>query len=142
MTKNTPTPFDRMSRTVCVIAEMKSFDASVNSRCASSKKNTSFGLSRSPTSGRISNSSASRYIRNVENSAGLSATPGHLEQADDAATVGRGAQEVRTSNSGSPKKTSAPPSANVMSSRRITPAVAAERPPSSFSSALPSSLVR
>ena len=30
----------------------KSFEAPVNSRCASSKKNTSLGLSRSPTSGR------------------------------------------------------------------------------------------
>ena len=42
------------------------------------------------------------------------------------------------SNSGSPKKSSAPESASAMSSRRITPAVALDRPPSSSRSALPS----
>ena len=46
--------------------------ASSNSRCASSKKNTSFGLSRSPASGRSEYRSASSHIRNVENSAGRS----------------------------------------------------------------------
>ena len=39
--------------------------ASVKSRCASSKKKTSFGLSGSPTSGRCSNSSDSIHSRNV-----------------------------------------------------------------------------
>ena len=46
------------------------------------------------------------------------------------------------SNSGSPKNASAPWSAKVISVRRITPTVAALSPPMSFSSALPSSLVR
>ena len=44
------------------------------------------------------------------------------------------------SNSGSPKNASAPWSEKPISSRRMTPAVAAERPPSSLSSGLPSSL--
>ena len=43
------------------------------------------------------------------------------------------------SNSGSPKKTSAPWSESVIRLRRMTPAVAADRPPSSLRSALPSS---
>ena len=50
--KNTPTPLDRISFTVCSTCCRNALEASVNSRCASSKKNTSFGLSTSPTSGR------------------------------------------------------------------------------------------
>ena len=55
--------------------------------------------------------------------------PGHLEQADDAAC--RPAAVRRNSAvsiSGSPKNTSAPWSAKVMSSRRITPTVALREP--------------
>ena len=54
--------------------------ASSKSRCASSKKNTSLGLSRSPTSGRSWNRSASSHIRKVENSAGRSCTAGSSRQ--------------------------------------------------------------
>ena len=39
--------------------------ASSNSKCASSKKNTRFGFSGSPTSGSASNSSDSSHSRNV-----------------------------------------------------------------------------
>ena len=46
------------------------------------------------------------------------------------------------SNSVSPKKSSAPASANAISSRRITPAVALDSPPSSASSAAPAGEVR
>ena len=52
VTKKMPTPFDLISRTVWVIWSMKALEASLNSRCASSKKKTSFGRSVSPTSGR------------------------------------------------------------------------------------------
>ena len=38
VTKNTPTPFERMSRTVCATWATNSFGASSNKRCASSKK--------------------------------------------------------------------------------------------------------
>ena len=65
VTKYTPTPLERISRTTCSIFSSSAFGASLNSRCASSKKNTSFGLSRSPTSGRCSNSSDSSHSRKV-----------------------------------------------------------------------------
>ena len=65
VTKNTPTPFERISRTTCSTFSSSAGGASLKSRCASSKKNTSFGFSRSPTSGRFSNSSASSHSRNV-----------------------------------------------------------------------------
>ena len=51
-------------------------------------------------------------------------------------------KNTETSSSGSPKKVSAPTAAKATSSRRMTPAVAAESPPMPFSSGLPSSLVR
>ena len=81
-------------------------------------------------------------MRNVENSAGLSATPGTSSSEMTPRPSGAVRRKSCTSNSGSPKNTSAPSSAKVMSSRRITPAVADDSPPSSFSSPLPSSLVR
>ena len=61
-----------MSLTVWAICSRNSFDAPSKSRCASSKKKHSFGIARSPTSGRFWNSSASSHIRNVENNFGLS----------------------------------------------------------------------
>ncbi len=142
VTKKMPTPFERMSRTVWVIEARKSFDASRNNRWASSKKKTSLGLSRSPTSGRSLNRSASSHIRNVEKRAGRSCTPGTSSRLT---TPRPSAVVFRNSNvsiSGSPKNTSAPWSANVISSRRITPTVALDSPPSPVSSPLPSSLIR
>ncbi len=68
--KNTPTPFDRISLTVCSTCSRKALDASANSRCASSKKNTSLGLSTSPTSGSCVYRSASNHIRKVEKMTG------------------------------------------------------------------------
>ena len=76
VTKKTPTPLERISRTVWAIASRKASEASSKSRCASSKKNTSLGFSRSPASGSSSKSSASIHISAVENSFGLSWTPG------------------------------------------------------------------
>jgi hypothetical protein len=54
-----------MRRTTCSIFSSKSLGASAKSRCASSKKNTSLGFGRSPTSGSRSNSSDSNQSRNV-----------------------------------------------------------------------------
>ena len=65
VTKNTPTPFERISRTTCSTLSISAFGASSNSRCASSKNSTSFGRSRSPTSGSSSNSSESSQSRKV-----------------------------------------------------------------------------
>ena len=65
VTKYTPTPFDRTSRTTSSIRSTSTLGASLNSKCASSKKNTSLGCSRSPTSGSCSNSSDSIHNKKV-----------------------------------------------------------------------------
>ncbi len=141
-----PTPRERISRTTWVIVDWKSFDASLNSRCASSKKNTSFGLSVSPTSGSVSYSRESSHMRKVENSSGLPSTlrtPSRLTTPRSTPSAPVAVRKKSfTSISGVPKNTSAPWSANVISSRRMTPTVAFDSPPSSVSSALPSSLTR
>ena len=62
-----------MSLTVCSTWLRKAFEASLNNRCASSKKKTNLGLSTSPTSGRKLNRSASTHIRKVENITGRAA---------------------------------------------------------------------
>ena len=63
--KYTPTPLERMSLTTCTILSSSSLGMSLNSRWASSKKNTNFGLSKSPASGSVSNSSESIHSRNI-----------------------------------------------------------------------------
>ena len=70
VTKNTPTPLLRTKRTTSSMRSISTFGASANSRCASSKKKTSLGLSRSPTSGRVSNNSLSIQSKNVAYSRG------------------------------------------------------------------------
>ncbi len=70
VTKYTPTPLERISRTTCSTFCSSEGGASLNSRCASSKKKASLGLSRSPTSGRCSNSSDSIHSRKVAYSLG------------------------------------------------------------------------
>ena len=62
---NRPTFLLRTRRTTSSMRSTSAAGASLNSRWASSKKNTSFGLSRSPTSGRCSNSSLSIHNRKV-----------------------------------------------------------------------------
>ena len=141
VTKKTPTPLERISRTVCAIWSRNALDASLNSRCASSKKKTSFGLSRSPTSGRSWKRSASSHIRNVEKSAGRSCRLGSSSIETMPRPSDPTCSRSDDSNSGSPKNASAPWPSNAISSRRITPAVALDRPPSSLRSGLPSSLV-
>ena len=64
--KYNPTPFDRISLTICSILLPNSGVMSSNRRCASSKKNTNLGLSMSPTSGNVSNNVESIQSRNVE----------------------------------------------------------------------------
>ena len=64
--KYTPTPFERMSFTTCSILSTRAVGAPLNSRWASSKKNTSLGFSGSPTSGSVSNSSLSSHSMKVE----------------------------------------------------------------------------
>jgi hypothetical protein len=136
--KKTPTPFERISLTVCSMRSRNAFEASENSRCASSKKNTSLGFSMSPASGSSSNSSASSHMRNVENSVGSacwSASSSSVTTPWPFSTRSRS----DGSNSGSPKNFSPPRASRLTSARRITPAVDAETPPMPLSSALPSS---
>ena len=103
--------------------------ASLNSRCASSKKNTSFGLSASPISGSWWYSSASIHIMKVENSAGRSWT------SDSSRTLMRprpsdaGSIRSATSNSGSPNSAPAPCCSSCTISRSNTPTDAFEMPP-------------
>ena len=140
--KNTPTPLERMSRTVWATCSTNSFGASANSRCASSKKKTSFGLSRSPASGSVSNSSARSHIRNVENSLGRSWTAASSRQLMTPRPSGAVRMSESMVTSGSPKNASASCCVSSTSLRSRTPAVADERPPMVLSSALPSSLIR
>jgi len=63
VTKYTPTPLLRTSRTTSSMRSVSAAGASLKSRWASSKKNTSLGFSRSPTSGSSSNSSLSIQSR-------------------------------------------------------------------------------
>ena len=51
--KKMPTPLLRMSLMTCSILSVRALLVSSNSMCASSKKKTSLGFSRSPTSGSV-----------------------------------------------------------------------------------------
>ena len=135
--KKTPTPLERISRMVWVTDSKNPLLASVNSRCASSKKNANVGLSGSPTSGSSSNSSASTHIRNVENSAGLVATDGSDMTVTMPLPSGVVRSRSRTSNPGSPKNTSPPSPSSSETLRCNTPTVALDRPPRFLRSALP-----
>ncbi len=121
VTKKTPMPFERMSRTVCSMACRNALLASLKSRCASSKKKTSFGLSRSPSSGRSWKRSASIHMRNVEKSCGRSWTWGSSRQEIIPLPSAAVRSRSLVSNSGSPKKSPAPWSSKVMRLRRMTP---------------------
>ena len=65
VTKYTPTPFERIRRTTCSICLVNAGGISSNNRCASSKNRTNFGLSRSPTSGKVSKISAKNHSKNA-----------------------------------------------------------------------------
>ena len=135
-----PTPLERMSLTVRVTASRKALLAPSNSRCASSKKNTSAGLSGSPTSGSTSNSSPSSHIRKVENNVPwdwMSASSrDEMTPRPSAAVRSRSC----TSRAGSPKKTEPPAASKAETCRRITPAVALDTPPMPRNSCLPGSV--
>ena len=63
--KKIPTPFERISLTVCSILSSNCLGALLNSKCASSKKKTIFGLSKSPTSGNFSSNSSNIHSKKV-----------------------------------------------------------------------------
>ena len=94
VTKNTPTPLERISRTVRSSASRNASVASANSRCASSRNTTSLGCGRSPASGSDSNSSATSHISAVDHSAGLSWTSASSTQETIPRPSGAIAQQV------------------------------------------------
>ena len=109
VTKKIPTPFERMSRTTCSTWSRSALLAPSKSRCASSKKNTSFGLSMSPTSGSWSIERGQHPQHEGREQRRLVLHVAQLEHADEPAAVRRrSAAGRRCSNSGSPKKASAP----------------------------------
>src|SRR5215210_4083287 len=115
-----------MSLTVCTTDSRNASVASAKSRCASSKKNTSFGFGRSPTSGSCSKSSASSHIRTVEKSFGRSWTAASSRQ--ETTPRPSGAVRIRSaiSSCGSPKNSVPPPSSSETRERSNTPIVAAD----------------
>ena len=140
VTKKTPTPLERISRTVWLDRLDERLARVRNSRCASSKKKTSLGLSRSPASGSVSNSSATSHISTVENSFGLSWTAAQLEARDDRRARRAPCAAGRRCRTAARRRTPVPPPvSSVTRSRSSTPTVAFESPPMPSSSALPSS---
>ena len=87
---------------------MRASEASSKSRCASSKKKHNFGFGRSPASGRLSYSWASIQSMNVLNSRGRSITSDSSRMLMTPSPSGVVRSRSSISNSGSPKKTSAP----------------------------------
>ena len=128
VTKNTPTPFERISRTTCSIFSCSAFGASANSRWASSKKNTSFGFSGSPISGSRSYSSESSHSSSVEYSRGdcISRSAASTLITPLPSTVCR---RSSTFSIGSPRKRSPPWCSSVSSPRWIAPIEAADTLP-------------
>ena len=131
VTKYTPTPFERINRTTCSTFCSSDGGASLNSRCASSKKNASLGLSRSPTSGRCSNSSESIHSRNVAYSLGAFSS---LSAARMLITPWPRTVCIRSlmSSIGSPKNLSAPCSSSAIRLRWMAPTLADEMLPYLF----------
>ncbi|MCW0417102.1 hypothetical protein NB689_002856 [Xanthomonas sacchari] len=117
--KYTPTPLERISRTTCSMRCTSAGGASSNSRCASSNTNTSFGLSRSPTSGSRSNSSDSSHSRKVEYSRGLSTSCAAARMPITPRPSWSTRISSARSSAGSPKKPSPPSWARRSSARWI-----------------------
>jgi len=126
VTKNTPTPFERMSRTVRSTDSSNAFVASANRRWASSKRETSFGFSTSPTSGSCSNSSASSHIIAIEKSFGFSWTAGSSRQE----MIPHPSAAVRSRSAMANWRSFPPSSSRITSARKSTPSVCEARPAS------------
>ena len=124
VTKYTPTPLLRTSRTTSSMRSTSAAGASLNSRCASSKKNTSLGLSRSPTSGSVSNSSLSIHSRKVAYSRGafISLSAARMLMTPWPPTV---CMKSAMSSMGSPKKRLPPCSSICSRPRWMAPTLAA-----------------
>ena len=92
--KYTPTPFERISRTVCVDRVDERLRGPVEEQVGLVEEEAELRLVEVADLGSSSKSSASSHIRAVENSFGLSWTAGSSRHEMIAAAVGRRAQEV------------------------------------------------
>jgi len=127
--KYTPTPLERINRTTCSILLSSALGASLNSRCASSKKNTKRGLSASPTSGRFSNSSDSSHSKNVAYRRGLWISLSAARILTNPRPSGAVRSRSQKSSIGSPKKCSPPSRSSTSRLRWMAPILAAETLP-------------
>ena len=139
VTKYTPTPFDRMSRAVRSIWSISASDASSKSRCASSKKKTSFGFGRSPASGRLLVELGQHPQHERREQPRLVHDVGQLEDADDALAVRRRPQQVDDLELRLAEEASTPSCSRTMIERSSTPTEALDIPPYSSRIGLPSS---
>ncbi len=89
-----PTPFERTSRTTCSTCSRNALLASLNSRCASSKKNTSFGLSSVADLGELVVELGEHPHHEGREQRRPVLDVGQLEDADAPAAVGRGLHQV------------------------------------------------
>ena len=94
VTKYTPTPFERISRTVCSICSSSASEASSKSRCASSKKKHSFGLRQVAHLGQRVVELRQHPEHERAEQPRLVHHVGQLEDADDALAVGRRPHQV------------------------------------------------
>ena len=94
VTKKTPTPFDRISRRVCTTDSTNALLDPSNRRWASSRKKTSFGLSRVSDLGKALEELGDEPHEHGRPQAGPVLHGRQLEAGDDAAPVGGGAQEI------------------------------------------------
>ena len=136
--KNTPTPFERIRRTVRATASRNAFEAPSNSRWASSKKKTSTGFSGSPDLGQRVEQLRQHPHQERREERRARAHVGQVEHRDDAAAVGRRADQVGDLHlrlAEERRRRPRPRAATTL--RRSTPAVALEMPPIALSSALP-----
>ena len=111
--KYKPIPLERINRTICSTFFWNAGDMSSKSKCASSKKKTNLGLSKSPTSGIVSYSSDIIHKRNVEYNSGA------VDNFTESNTLiipfpsSLHCMKSDNSNAGSPKKMSPPCSSRV-----------------------------
>src|SRR5690606_29058424 len=140
--KYTPTPLERTSRTTCSMRWRNAGGASSNSRWASSKMKASFGLSRSPTSGRLSNSSPSSHSRKVEYSRGLRISWSAARMPTTPRPSWLTRMMSASSSAGSPKNCSPPSWDRRSRARWIAATVCALTRPYSAETALRSSATR
>ena len=117
--KYNPIPLERINRTICSIFLWNVGFISSNNRCASSKKNTNFGFSRSPTSGIDSNISVNIHKRNVEYKSGAKDSLTESNTFIIPLPLSSHCIKSFNSNAGSPKNLFPPCSSRVNNERKI-----------------------